>query len=436
MGIVLDQALIVDFWPPAVEAGALRIDGGIIVERGPNVAREADDEVVDCRGRLVLPRLVNGHTHLYSALAVGMPPPTETPQTFPEILERIWWRLDRAHDAESIETSARIGALDALRCGTTTLIDHHASPNLIDGSLDLIERGIAAVGLRGILCYETTDRHGPQGAQAGLEENRRYLTRRIDHPSTQFAAMVGAHAAFTLEERTLEALAQLAGEFDRGVHIHVAEDSCDENRCQERFQILLIDHLANHGLLSKTDSLFVHCTHLDVEALTRLAGAGGVVAHCPRSNMNNAVGTLPMAATKVPYVLGTDGHGSDMFCEARLAYLAARQDGVSLAPAQVLAGLARAGEFASRILDVRLGALQTGCVADVVLTDYRAATPLDSDNLAAHVVFALGAQHVCDVLAGGRWLLRARRVVVRDEEADRAGAQPITRRLWERMEQQ
>src|SRR5207248_1813393 len=137
----------------------------------------SDDEIIDCGGAVVLPGMVNGHTHLYSALAVGMPPPQQSPKNFLEILQLVWWRLDRALDAESIEASAQIGALSALHCGTTTLIDHHASPNCIGDSLDLIERGLASVGLCGVLCYEVTDRNGKFGREAGLEENRRYIAK-------------------------------------------------------------------------------------------------------------------------------------------------------------------------------------------------------------------------------------------------------------------
>src|SRR5947208_8036433 len=162
MGIVLTNAILANVDPIRIEPAELRIDAGKIVARG-RVDRAADDEIIDCGGAVVIPGLVNGHTHLYSALATGMPPPPRGPRNFLEILQLIWWRLDRALDAESIEASAQIGALEALRCGTTTLIDHHASPSHITGSLDLIERGIDRVGLRGVLCYETTDRNGREG---------------------------------------------------------------------------------------------------------------------------------------------------------------------------------------------------------------------------------------------------------------------------------
>jgi len=432
MAIVLENALLAGFDPIRVEPGCLRIEDNLITERGNAVSRETTDETIDCGGAIVLPGLVNGHTHLYSALAVGITPPEKPPQSFLENLQSVWWRLDRAHDAESIETSARIGALDALRCGTTTLFDHHASPNCIEGSLDLIENGIADVGLRGILCYETTDRHGPAGRAAGLEENRRYLEKRVQSYSPQFAGMVGAHASFTLEDQTLEELARLAADFDTGVHMHVAEDACDEEDCQEKYQTFLIDRLTGHKLLRR-QSIFVHGTHLDPDAILRVKEAGATIAHCPRSNMNNGVGTAPMAAYNCPIMLGTDGHSSDMFLEARVAWLAARQDRASIPPSAVIVRLAQAARRASAALDVTVGKLERDAVADVVITDYHPRTPLTNSNLAAHFIGALGAQHVRDVIADGRWVLRERAVKSCDEVRIRQNSAQVAAKLWSRM---
>jgi putative selenium metabolism protein SsnA len=432
MAIILENALLASFDPIRVEHGSLRIDNGQIVGRGETVAGESYDEVIDCRGAVVLPGLVNGHTHLYSALAVGMPPPEKPPQDFVENLQFVWWRLDRAHDAESIETSARIGALGALRCGTTTLFDHHASPNCIEGSLDLIEKGIADVGLRGILCYETTDRHGPPGRAAGLEENRRYLERRMQAYSPHFAGMVGAHASFTLEDATLEELARLAADFDTGVHMHVAEDACDEQDCQEKYQTFLMDRLAGARLLRRP-SIFVHGTHLDPEAIVRVREAGATIAHCPRSNMNNGVGTAPMAAYNCPIMLGTDGHSSDMFLEARIAWLVARQDRAPIPPSAVVVRLAHAARRASDALEITLGKLERNAVADVVITDYRPISPLTSENLAGHFVFSMNTGHVRSVLVNGAWVMRDRAVLSRDEQADCSQAREVARALWGRM---
>jgi len=432
MPILLQNAILADLDPIHVERGSLRIEDGLIAERGIDVARQPGDEVVECDGSVVLPGLVNGHTHLYSTLAVGMPPPPEAPQNFREILERIWWRLDKALDAESIETSARIGALDALRCGTTTLIDHHASPSAIAGSLDLVERALDDVGLRGVLCYETTDRHGREGREAGIEENRRWLECCMTRQSGCFAGLVGGHASFTLEDESLDELAALAVEYDSGVHIHVAEDPCDEEQCQEQHQMFLIDRLVSHGLL-KPASVFAHGTHLDIEAAARVSAAGVTLAHNPRSNMNNAVGYAPLPAFHTTIMLGTDGIGADMFAEAKAAWYAARHEQAGLIPADIVAMLAASAQRASAALDVSLGKLNEGAAADVVLTDYVPSTPLTSENLADHFVFAMSARHVVGVLVAGQWKLRERGVVVCDERSARESAADVARRLWQRM---
>lgn len=435
MAILLRDALLCDYDPPAVERADLRIAEGRIVARGARLRREPGDECIDCGGAVVLPGLVNGHTHLYSALAVGMPPPSHAPRNFREILERIWWRLDQALDESSVALSARIGALHALRCGTTTLIDHHASPRCIAGSLDLIELELAQVGLRGVLCYETSDRHGSAGRQAGLEENRRYLARCAARPDGLFAGLAGAHASFTLEDETLDALAELCDEFGVGVHIHVAEDPCDERESLQRHGRALIDRLDRHGLL-RPRAVLAHCTHLNARALARVNQTEVTVAHNARSNMNNAVGYAPIASLHCPVMLGTDGIGADMLAEARAAWYLSRHEHAGRTPADMVAMLAAAARRASAALGVTLGRLQAGAAADVVLTDYLPHTPLTAENLAAHLLFGLSSANVRGVLVAGRWRLRDRLVVDRDEAADRAAAREAAAALWSRMASQ
>lgn len=438
MATLLENAILVDWHPPRVQRASLLIQDSQIAARHVDVPRGTftkPDETLDCNGCLVFPGLVNGHTHLYSALATGMPPPPRIPTNFHEILQFVWWRLDRALDIGSIELSARVGALDALRCGTTTLIDHHASPNAIEGSLDLIERGIASVGLRGVLCYETTDRNGRPGRDAGLVANRNYLDacRRIN--DGRFAALVGAHASFTLDDDSMSALAALADEFDTGVHIHVAEDPCDEAACRREHGISLIDRLDRFGLL-RPSSILAHGTHLDDAAIARVAASGASIAHNPRSNMNNAVGYTPVGAMRragIPIQLGTDGIGSDMLSEARVAWLKSRDGQANVSPADILRMLAASSQRASAALGVTLGTLEPGAAADMVVTDYRPSTPVTSDNLIGHVLFALGPQHVRDVMIAGRWAMRDRRVLHVDEAASRDEAIEAASALWERM---
>lgn len=254
------------------------------------------------------PGLVCSHHHLYSALARGMPAPPRTPTTFREILEQIWWRLDSALDLEIIEWSAKLGALEALECGTTAIVDHHESPNAIEGSLDVIAAACAEVGVRSVLAYGVTDRHGPEGAARGLAENERFLR-------AGGRGMIGLHAAFTCSDATLAAAAALAAELGVGVHIHVHEGPEDAGAA---------DRLRRHA---KHDWLLAHCVHLPTTP-----GLPGTITHQARSNLNNAVGYANPARFANRVVLGSDGIGADMLEEFRIAYVALRASDVTATP--------------------------------------------------------------------------------------------------------
>lgn len=432
MSIVLTNAVLLDIDPPRVTHGNLRIAGDVIDAVGPNITPQPGDDIIDVGGAVVLPGLVNGHTHLYSALATGMPPPPKTPTYFYEILKYVWWRLDRALDDESVEASARIGGLDAIRCGTTTLIDHHASPNAIERSLSHIDRGLADAGVRAVLCYETTDRHDRAGRDAGLEENRRYIESCRERDSRTRAGMVGAHASFTLDDDSIKRLAELADTTRTGVHIHVAEDPCDERDSIDHRGQSLIDRLDAFGLV-KPKSIFAHGTHLNAAAIERVSKSRLTLAHQARSNMNNAVGYAPVASFDSPVMLGTDGIGSNMFAEARAAWFASQHCGGNLAPNDILRMLATAAQRASKSLGITLGKLQHDAAADVVITDYVPFTPIHDGNIAGHLLFGIESRHVRSVLIAGHWALRDREITRIDEPACRRETQRIANDLWKRM---
>jgi cytosine/adenosine deaminase-related metal-dependent hydrolase len=237
-----------------------------------------------------------------------MPAPPRTPTSFREILELVWWRLDRALDLEMLEWSAKLGALEAIESGTTAIVDHHESPNVIEGSLDVIANACAEVGVRVNCSYGVTDRHGTEGAQRGLEENRRYL-------AAGGAGMVGVHAAFTCEPDTLLAASELAQNHAVGVHIHVAEGTDDLDAS---------DRLRD---LSRDNWLLVHGVHLDDNH-----GLNGYIVHNPRSNMNNSVGYAAPHRLGLPIALGTDGIGAAMLEEFRVAYARLREHDVTATP--------------------------------------------------------------------------------------------------------
>jgi len=254
------------------------------------------------------PGLVCAHHHLYSALARGMPAPPKTPTTFREILEQIWWRLDTALDLDMIRWSAMLGALEALEAGTTGIIDHHESPEAIEGSLSVIADACAEVGVRVLPAYGVTDRHGPDGARRGLEENERFIKERG-------RGLVGIHAAFTCTDETLQAAAGLAEDLGVGVHVHVAE-GVDDADAPQRLEGLTRD-----------DWLLIHCVHLPTDHTLR-----GTIVHNPRSNLNNAVGYADPARFSNPVALGTDGIGANMIEAFRLAYVMQRSVGVTCGP--------------------------------------------------------------------------------------------------------
>ena len=320
--MLLQNATVATLDPPRVEKASLRIEGERIIERGAALAPTEGEEVLDLEGALVLPGLVNAHTHLYSALARGMPGPDEPPRSFLEILERVWWRLDRALDEESVYLSGLVGAIEAARSGTTVLFDHHASPSFIAGSLATLRRAVEEVGLRSVLCYETTDRNGLAGRDAGVAENRAFLA---GGPSALTRGMVGAHASFTLSDASLDLLAAAVRDGNSSLHVHVAEDRADAEDCRARSGSGLVERLKRHGLLARR-TLLVHGVHVTEPELQEAQAAGAWLVHCPRSNMNNAVGHAPTAAFRRA-ALGTDGMDEDVLSEARAAFLRMRDTG-------------------------------------------------------------------------------------------------------------
>ncbi len=394
--------------PTVIDDGDLWVADGRIASPGIGTRLQLS-------GALVLPGNVCAHTHLYSALARGMPYALEPPLNFLQILQRVWWRLDRALDEDTIRASALVGGMEALLSGTTTLFDHHASPNAIDGSLDVIADALESLGIRSVLCYETSDRDGAARAAAGVEENRRFLAtrRRLTR------GMVGAHASFTLSDETLVACAQVGP-----LHVHAAEDGVDRDA---------VARLVRLGALDER-TLLAHGIHVDAEEIADIRAAGATLAHNARSNMNNAVGRARVLEIGPRVALGTDGIGADMFEESRAAWFRLHEDYL-LAPADwPTTRLAESARLAGRTFaEPLLGTLRPGAPADLLVLDYEPPTPLDPTNLAGHWVFGLSSRHVRDVMVAGTWVVRDRRLVLAGEDAIAADARREADRLWRRL---
>jgi putative selenium metabolism protein SsnA len=392
---------------PVLAGAGVLCSGDRIAEVGrwpALLAAHPETPRLDAGGKVVLPGLLNAHHHLYSTFARGMPIAPGAPlRTFPEILEGIWWRLDRALDLEAVEAGAWPPALDCLRWGTTAIVDHHASPSAIRGSLDALARVCAACGLRAALCYELTDRNGPEGARAGLDENIDF-SRRPHGSRTR--AMLGLHASFTLSDETL-ALAARSGPPSLQVHVHVAEDVADVERSLERFGARPLERLERAGLL-RAGSLIAHGVHLGDEELRAVARAGAFLVHNPESNANNAVGALDVVRALelgVPVGLGTDGMASNMLRAAKSAYLVARHvrrepsAGIDLPRKLLLEGNARIGR--ELFGEPLFGTIAAGAPADLCVVDYEPPTPLEASTLDAHLTFGITECAVAATVAGG-----------------------------------
>ena len=399
---------------------------------GARLEADPGEAIQTFPGRILMPGLVLGHHHLYSALARGMGAPPRVPRNFEEILSLVWWRLDQALDQDSIYYSGLVGAAESALAGVTTIIDHHASPRAIEGSLDIMARAIGEVGLRGILCYEATDRHGEEGFEAGLEENARFLRWAREEGGTRMAGLVGAHAAFTLSDASLAKIGELAEKFNCGVHIHAAEDACDERRGRERGLGNLRDRFKRAGIL-RPGTLLVHGVHLDAETIAAAREAGCLFAHCPRSNMNNAVGYAQVGLMKGAAILGTDGISGDLFEEARSAWWKSQDAGAGLGMGDILDMLNASARYASKRLGITLGQIRPGAAADFIFLEYDPPTPLASENVLGHLFFGLGARHVAEVWVAGKPVVMEKRIIRVTPERLGSQAREAAARLWRLM---
>ena len=431
MSLLLKNAKAVVLDPPSVDECDIRIDDGDITDRAPRLNAKHGEEKIELQGRIVMPGFVCSHTHLYSALSRGMPPPRSAPKNFIEILRKIWWKLDEALDEESIYYSALVGAIEAVKFGTTTLIDHHASPNHIAGSLDIIKHAMSQVGLRGVLCYETTDRGGMKKRDLGLAENERFVTENASN--SHFRGTIGAHAPMTLCNDSLTRLAELGRLYDCGVHIHVAEDKADVLDSLESHRTDIIDRLKKFGVLRKK-SIFVHGVHLSKKQFGEIEKAGAWMIHNPRSNMNNAVGYAPLGWFGEHSALGTDGFPADMFEEAKYGFFRNAESDQRVEISRLPSLLHHGQRIASSFFGRPFGNLEKGSPADLVVLDYAPPTPLNSKNLHGHFLFGMNSTMVQHVIVGGSWIVWNKQIAGINEEAVMQKAAHQAKKLWSRMD--
>ena len=425
--------------PEILPGHALYLDGGTIAALGPSAELEARypaAEILDARGQLLMPGGICAHTHFYGAYARGMAIPGPPPPDFPAILRQLWWPLDKALDSASVRASALVCLVDAIKHGTTSLIDHHASPNCIDGSLDVIGAAVEAAGLRAVLCYEVTDRDGEDKMRAGIAENLRFLAQSAGNPRLRGA--FGLHASLTLSDASLRACAE-AAPGEAGFHIHVAEHEADEEDSLRRSSLRVAQRLDQFGIW-RQNTIAAHCVHIDEAERDLLRERGVWVTHQPRSNMNNGVGAADidgMLAAGLRLCLGNDGFSNNMWADWKAAYLLhkvsnrdpRRANGADIARMAWDNNAALMRQF---FPELTLGEIRPGAAADLVLVDYQPFTPLNAGNLPWQLIFGFEASMVTTTICAGQVLMRDRELLTLDESAIAAEAMELAPGVWER----
>ncbi|KAH7827501.1 putative Amidohydrolase family protein [Monocercomonoides exilis] len=406
--------------PKVIENGAVCIDrktGKIaFVDESEKVKSACPDaEVIDADGKLVMPGFICAHTHFYSMFSRGKALAGPPAKTFIQVLQRLWWELDKALSLEDVYLSAVSCVIQAIKCGTTTLIDHHASPNAVAGSLDEIAKATLGAGVRACLCYEVTDRNSEEEANAGISENIRFMQRCAKEPSPLLAATFGLHASFTVNEKIMETIsARLRREVPPetvGVHIHVSESSFDQDDAEYKCGMTPVQRLEKHGLLGHR-SICVHCVAISESDEDILKETDTIVVHNPSSNMNNAVGFAKvqrMMEKGVLVGLGTDGMSQDMISEFKQGYV-----GHKLAQKDPQAMSWQLGEMlfksnamiAERFFGFPIGHLTPGAAGDVIILDYYPPTPITPGNWPWHFMFGITPADVNTTIVAGKVLMK------------------------------
>jgi len=439
--LLINNAHIISFGENAFlkENQSLYIEDGIIKDIFDQQSKVYQaDETLDANGKYLMPGLVNAHTHAYSALVRGFGKAAEA-LDFQQQLENLWWKLDKSLSLDDCYYSSMVLALDSIRHGTTTVIDHHASPHAVIGSLNKLATAFNETGLRACLCYELSDRDGETISIEGIKENIDMIKHCQSHPSSFLKAMFGLHASFTIEDKTFEKVMSELGSLKPGFHVHTAEAQSDQLATWKMTNKRVVNRLYDLGILGK-NSIAAHCVHINDEEIELLKETGTMLVHNPQSNLNNAVGIADIVKfmqKKLLVGMGTDAMTTNMLEEARVALFAQhlRQNHPTSAFMDIVNLLfVNNYKIAERIFGIPLGVIQTGAVADLILFDYIPPTPLDNTTIWGHLLYGFSQTPVDTTIVNGRILMKNRVICLDiDEQEVLAKARENATRMWNRF---
>ena len=436
--LVLKSVNIIQFYPPKVNYNVdVVIENEKIIDTGRNVGDNYKaDKILNLENKFISTGLVCSHNHFYSALARGIMADIKPSNNFVSILKNLWWRLDRAHDEESLYCSGLIASLEAIKSGTTSVIDHNASPSFITGSLSTLKKAFEKVGLRGILAYEITDRNGIEGMIDGVKESLEFLKSiEKDKNSTVsnylIETSIGAHAPFTLSNNSLEHIRETIKTSNRGIHIHVSEDKTDSTFSNKNFGIDVLKRLDDFSLLNEK-SIIVHGVYLTDNDISILNERNSFLIHNPRSNMNNGVGYMNSLHKVKNVAIGTDGIGSNMFEEIKFGFFKNKDSNGKLTMDNHLNYLQNGNTILERYFNKKFGKIEKDYIADIVIYDYNPPTDLVDANLAGHFIYGFSSRDVETVIINGNIVYENRQFPF-EINSIYSKAREEANKLWERM---
>ncbi len=426
---------------PFFHNGAVVVEGNKVIEVGETESirkKYPEDKFIDARGQLIMPGMINTHHHIYSAFARGMASTGPAPKNFVDILENMWWKVDKNLELEDVKYSALTTYIDSVKNGVTTVFDHHASPMAARDSLFTIAEAAKEIGIRTCLCYEVSDRDGIEILEEGIKENTDFIRHYNTGDQNMIKGMFGMHASFTLSSESLDKCVKAMEGLNAGYHIHTAEAIDDLYDSQEKYSKRVVERLDEYGLLGEK-SIAVHCIHVDEVEMGILKRNGTQVVHNPESNMGNAVGCSPaleLISKGINVGLGTDGYTTDMFESMKVANIIHKHVKKDPAvawgetPQMVFENNRR---IVAKYFEGNIGVLKEGAAADIIVADYDPLTPMDETNYNGHILFGLMGRSVNTTIIDGKIVMKDRKLVGIDEERVMKESREHASKMWQRL---
>ena len=418
-------------------------DGGVVTD-GPKIlevgttadlkAKYPQAEFVDAKGGVIMPGLINAHTHIYSALARGLSIVGNNPKSFLEVLEGTWWAIDRKLDLEATRASAQALVMDSIKQGVTTIFDHHASFGQIRGSLMEIADVTRSLGMRACLCYEVSDRDGEEKSLQSVQENKDFIDYCEKNPSEMLKAMFGGHALFTISDKTFDRMNE-ANNGRVGYHIHVSEGMNDVYDSLEHYGRRPVERLQDHNILGPK-TILGHCIHVSSAEMDLIKATDTMCVNNPESNMGNAVGVSPILQLYKKGILvgmGTDAYTNDMLESIKVALCSQRNNAClpNVGWCEVTDMLFKNNALmAQRSGFPAMGMLKAGYAADIIVMDYKPYTPFSDANIDGHMLFGMTGRQCETTMINGRILMKDRKLTTIDEEHINAHVLEAAEKLW------